>query len=74
MPEVVERLWLGSLGGQKFLLAGAEDNPACVDEVHLRSRIRNMKERNFLFVPYLILPLEGLVLETDIVVVKRRCD
>ena len=74
MPEVVERLRLGSLGRQEFLLAGAEDDLACVDKVDLRSRKRKVKERNFLFSSYLILPLEGLVLEADIVVVKRSCD
>ena len=50
VPEVVERLWLGSLGCQEFLLAGAEDDLARVDEVHLRSRKRKVEERNFLLV------------------------
>ena len=51
MPEVVERLQLGSLGGQEFLLAGAEDDSACVDEVHLKSRKRNVEEKgSFLLV------------------------
>ena len=50
VPEVVERLRLGSLGGQEFLLAGAEDDLACVHEVHLRSRKREVEEGNFLLV------------------------
>ena len=35
VPEVVERLRLGSLGCQELLLAGAEDDSACIDEAHL---------------------------------------